>query len=78
LILVLGSVPFSFNVVYASIKRVQKEVKPVILVYASIAVITLATSYTLMQSLGIIGVGIAWLIGNVVTAGGVGVKMIQR
>jgi len=78
LILVLGSISFAFNVVYASIKRVQKEIKPVIWVYGGIAVITLVGSYTLMQSLGIVGVGIAWLIGNVVTASSVGVKMIQR
>jgi len=78
LILVLGSIPFAFNVIYASIKRVQKEVKPVIWVYGGIAVITLVGSYLLARSMGIIGVGIAWLIGNVVTTGGVGIKIIQR
>jgi len=77
LILVLGSVPFAFNVVYASVKRVQKEIKPVIWVYGGIAVITLVGSYLLARSIGIVGVGIAWLMGNIVIAGGVGVKMIQ-
>jgi len=78
LILVLGSVPFAFNVVYASVKRVKKEIKPVIWVYGGIAVITLVGSYLLARSIGIVGVGIAWLMGNIVIAGGVGVKIIQR
>jgi len=74
LILVLGSIPFAFNVVYASIKRVQKEVKPVIWVYGGIAVITLVTSYLLMQNMGITGVGVAWMIGNGVIIGSIGLK----
>jgi len=78
LILVLGSVPFAFNVIYASIKRVQKEVKPVIWIYASIAVITLVGSYLLARSIGIVGVGIAWVLANVVIASGVGLKVIQQ
>jgi len=61
---VLGSIPFAFNVVYASVKRVQKEVKPVIWIYASIAVITLVGSYLLAQRMGIIGVGYAWVLAN--------------
>jgi len=48
----------------------------VIWVYGGIAVITLVGSYLLARSIGIVGVGIAWLIGNIVIAGGVGVKMI--
>lgn len=69
-ILVLGSIPFAFNSLYATTKRVQKEIKPVIFVYGGIAMITIVGSYLLMQSMGIIGVGIAWVIGNgVVTAG---------
>ncbi|MCU4139669.1 MAG: Membrane protein involved in the export of O-antigen and teichoic acid [Methanophagales archaeon] len=78
LILVLGSIPFAFNVVYASVKRVQKEIKPVIWIYASIAVITLVGSYLLARSIGIVGVGIAWVLANVVIASGVGLKVIQR
>ncbi len=64
LILALGSIPFAFNSLYAATKRVQKEIKPVVYVYGSIAIITLAASYLLMQNLGIIGVGIAWLLAN--------------
>ena len=67
LILVLGSIPFAFNVVYASIKRVKKEIKPVIWVYGNIALVTLVASYLLMQNIGIIGIGVAWFLGNGLT-----------
>ncbi|MFW6120326.1 MAG: lipopolysaccharide biosynthesis protein [Petrotogales bacterium] len=63
-VLSIGSVPFSFNVLYISIKRIQKQVKPLIYVYGLVAVITLSTSYLLMQSMGLIGVGFAWILGN--------------
>jgi len=78
LILILGSIPYTINVLYASVKRVQKEIKPVILVYGGIAVITLVLGYMLMQSMGLIGVGIAWVVGNGVVAVGVGVKLLRN
>jgi len=55
LILVLGSVSFAVNALYASVKRVQKEIKPVIWIYAGIAVITLVAGYLLMGKFGLIG-----------------------
>jgi len=78
LILVLGSIPFAINALYATIKRVQKDVKPVIYVYGGIAIITILGSYLLMQSMGIIGVGVAWVIGNSVVMCGIGLKKIWR
>ena len=74
LILVLGSVPFAVNSLYASVKRVKKEIKPVIYVYGGIAVITLVLGYLFMTMFGVVGVGYAWVVGNGVVAGGVGVK----
>jgi O-antigen/teichoic acid export membrane protein len=73
-ILALASFPFAFNSLYIAIKEVQKEIKPVIYVYGAIALITIAGSYVLMPNMGIIGVGIAWVIGNGVVAGGIGFK----
>jgi O-antigen/teichoic acid export membrane protein len=77
-ILVLGSVPFAFNALYATVKRVKNEVKPVILVYGSVAAITIVGSYFLMQIMGLVGIGYAWVIGNGVVTIGIGLKMIQR
>ena len=78
-ILVLGCIPFAFNVLYATTKRVQKEIMPVIYVYGGIVVITLVGSYFLMQSMGVIAVGIAWIIGNgIVATGNVIVSIKQK
>ena len=63
-ILAIASIPFSINVLYASIKRIEKEIKPLIWIYGGIAILTLAGSYFLMQSRGIIGTGIAWVLAN--------------
>lgn len=63
-ILAFASIPFSINVLYASIKRIKKEIKPLIWIYGGIAVLALAGSYFLMQSKGIIGVGCAWFLAN--------------
>ncbi|MDY6864485.1 MAG: oligosaccharide flippase family protein [Halobacteriota archaeon] len=77
LVLALGSIPFAINVIYVTTKRVQKEVMPVIYVYGGVAIITLVASYLLMQSMGIIGVGYSWIIGNVAIASGVGMGWVM-
>jgi len=77
LILVLGSIPFAFNAVYASIKRVKREIKPVIWIYGGIAVITLSVAYSLVRIYGIESVGIGWLVGNIAVTVGIGMKRIQ-
>ena len=63
-ILALASIPYSVNALYASIKRIKKEIKPLIYMYAGISILTIVISYLLMQSIEIIGVGIAWVLAN--------------
>ena len=77
LILMLGCIPFAFNTLYASVKRVQKEIIPLIWIYGSITVIILTASYFLMRSIGIIGVGIAWVLGNGIASLGIAVTNRQ-
>jgi len=74
-ILVLGSFPFALNALYASVKRIKKEINLVVWIYGGIAVTTVVVSYLLMQGIGLIGVGIGWLIGNLVAASGIGIKL---
>jgi len=62
--LAIAAFPSAINIVYFSIKRVQKNMKPVILLTSFMAVITIFTSYLLLPRLGINGVGIAWLVGQ--------------
>lgn len=78
LILSIASIPHAVNVVYVAVKRVKKETMPVIYVYGAVAVLTLIGSYILIQKMGLIGIGIAWIFGNGVVAVIVGVKTIQR
>ena len=62
--LAIGAFPVAINMIYFNIKRVQQDVKPVILLASLMAVIVVLTSYLLLPKLGIIGVGIAWLGGQ--------------
>lgn len=78
LVLVIASVPFSLNALFVTIKRVQEEVMPVIFVYFGVAIITLTASHILLRYVGLIGVGISWMLGNCVVLGALGLKMIHR
>ena len=77
-ILVLGNVPFAINALYASVMRVKREVKPVVGVYGGIAIVTIEVSYLLMREMGLVGVGIGWLVGNLVVAGGIFLSVIEE
>jgi O-antigen/teichoic acid export membrane protein len=66
--LAIASLPLAINLFYFNIKRVQKKVKPVILLTALMAIIDVLASYLLLPRLGINGIGIAWLAGQSVIA----------
>jgi O-antigen/teichoic acid export membrane protein len=66
--LAIASLPLAINLFYFNIKRVQKKVKPVILLTALMAIIVVLASYLLLPRLGINGIGIAWLAGQSVIA----------
>lgn len=78
LILCIASIPYAVNTIYATLKRVQKETKPVIYVYGCTAFLTLIGSYLLMLSMGLIGVGIAWVAGNGIVSGCIGVDLMRK
>ena len=78
MILVLGCIPFAINAVYVSVMRVKRRIKPVVGVYGGIAVVTIVVSYLLIQEMGLVGVGIGWLVGNLVVAFSVGLRVVQR
>ena len=74
LILCLASIPYSFNIVYLTAKRVKEELDIVIMAFGFLAFFTVLGSYILIQIIGIIGVGIAWLVGNGIITVGIAVK----
>ncbi len=77
-LLVLSSVPVAVNALYATIKRVQKEVKPIIYVYSFIALFVIAGSYVLMKEMGLVGIGIAWISGNGIAALVTGLLLLRQ
>lgn len=71
-ILALSAIPLALNTVYVTVKNIKKQVKTVTLIYGVIAVGTLGGSYLLLGSMGLVGIGYAWVMGNGVVAGGIG------
>jgi len=65
--LAIASVPLSINMLYFNVKRVQRKMGSVIGLAAFMSVIVVVTSYFLL-SLGVVGVGIAWMAGQSLTA----------
>lgn len=63
-ILALSSIPLAINELYVVMKRVELKVKPVIYVYSGIIIPTLGGSYVLMNTVGLTGVGLGWILGQ--------------
>ncbi len=59
-LLAISALPLAVNVVYLSIKRVEKKLKVIIGMSASMAIITIGFSFYLLPQMGINGAGIAW------------------
>lgn len=49
------------NYIYLSVLRVEKNITGVILVSASIACTALGAGYILMNSMGLLGIGVGWI-----------------
>lgn len=61
-LLALAVLPHGVNSIYLALARVQRQVGRIILVQATLATLSLAASVPLLGSVGIAGVGIAWLV----------------
>lgn len=66
-IFALTGIPFTLNMIYVTIKRIQNDITPVIYIYLFIAVSTIFSSYLLLGHFGINGVGISYFIVNCIT-----------
>lgn len=75
-IFAISSVPLAICSIYSTIKNIESNVKIVLLINATIALITLAVSYFFIGSTGLIGVGYAWLAANSIAAIGIGLKIL--
>lgn len=63
-VLVFAALPYSVNTVYAAVCRARKRMGEVIAIFFTVSSVTLATSYWLLKTVGLTGIGYAWLAGN--------------
>jgi O-antigen/teichoic acid export membrane protein len=75
---VISCIPYAINQIYITIKRVQLEIKPMIYVNLTTAILVISGSYILMNIIGLIGVGIAWIFGQGVVALIVSVFLVKK
>lgn len=66
--LLIGCLPYSFNIIYASAMMVVKNLKRVVVIYGGIAMATIVLGYFFMLNFGLIGVGFAWILANVLVS----------
>lgn len=67
-ILSLSVIPWSMNYLYITLGRVKKDLKGILIVSISAAVLALGIGYILMPFWGLIGASLGWLIGLSVVA----------
>ena len=67
-LLALSTLPLTINYIFLSIKRVQNDIRGIIVLSVFIAGMTLGLSYFLVGEMGILGVGIGWTIGQTIVA----------
>ena len=77
-ILALSGIPIAFNTLYITVKRVQQQFKPVLGIYAFIALFTIGASYALMKEEGLVGIGIAWTLGQAIVSLFLGAAILRR
>ncbi len=72
-LLVLSAVFVTFNTMFIAVKRIQNDLKPLIVVNVLLFVFTVLFSYLFMLQYGIIGVGMGWMMGQGMIAVVVGI-----
>lgn len=68
-LLALSAIPNTVTATYLSIARVQRRLRAVILATGALAFMVLALAILLMPTIGVAGVGLAWLVGQTLLAG---------
>lgn len=76
LILILAVVPFTFVRFYVAVQRVRGKVRDIVLSYLLIAAVSIGLCYLLMPVKGIAGVGVAWLLAQILALMFVGFRFV--
>lgn len=74
----VGCIFYSFNELYISIKRVQKETFSVILIYGVLMIFSIIFGYLLMKDIGLVGIAFGWGLSNVVVNILIGITLIKK
>lgn len=74
----VSSIPLAINQLYMTIKRVQIDIKPIIYINAFIAFFMIGGSYVLMNEIGLIGIGITWMLGQGLVALVIGLFVVKK
>jgi O-antigen/teichoic acid export membrane protein len=77
-ILAFSALPYAVNQIYFSMKRVEMQMRIVIILSLFMAVVTLGLSWVLLPRMGITGIGIAWLVSQGMVAIGIIINFILR
>jgi O-antigen/teichoic acid export membrane protein len=68
-LLALSAIPNIINALYISVVRVQRRLTALVTVLAGLCMFVLTLSYILLPIYGITGVGLAWLVSQIIVAG---------
>lgn len=75
--LVLSGIPYTFNRMYVTLEKVKKNITNVIAVNAVVDVIGLGSVYLLIDSMGLLGVGVGWILGQGIVMISVGIVLYK-
>jgi O-antigen/teichoic acid export membrane protein len=64
-LLALASLPYLLLNVYVGIARVEKRIGAIVLIAGTMATVSLIAGYVLVESMGLKGIGLAWIAGQV-------------
>lgn len=76
-LLVLAALPYSVNATAVAVARVQKRMKAILVIEATLCLLALGLSHVLLPRWGITGVGIAWLVSQTSVAVILGFTQLQ-
>jgi O-antigen/teichoic acid export membrane protein len=77
-LLALSAIPFIFVEVHADAARVARRMRVVVATFVALAVLVFALALPLMNVMGIVGIGVAWLVAQSVVAIAVSIPHLSR
>jgi len=68
MILAISSIPYTINILYISVKRIQQRLNSVVLMHSFLGLFSIVLSIFFAKWMGVIGVGISWLLVNCIAS----------